>query len=206
MQELLGLFKMGGFVLPILILAAIVALAIAGNRLWVLRRGRVAPRDLAARIAELVEVGKVQQAVKLLYENDTPLARMMLAALQDAGRPRDVIKESVEETGRHEVAHLDRYLNFLGSIAGVAPLLGLLGTVFGIMHAFAAIGMVGAGDPKALASGIAEALITTASGLIVAIPSLMFYRYFKGQVDTLVLSLEKEALKLVNLIASGTEK
>jgi biopolymer transport protein ExbB len=205
-QELLQLFKLGGFVLPILMLLAVVALAIIGNRFWVLRRPRIAPADLAPRVADLVESGKVQQAVKLLYENDTPLARMMLVALQQAGEPREVIKEIVEESGRHEVAHLDRFLNFLGSIAGVSPLLGLLGTVFGIMHAFAAIGMVGAGDPKALASGIAEALITTASGLIVAIPSLMFYRYFKGRVDGLVLAIEKEALKIVNTLSGSAGK
>ncbi|PKY10558.1 flagellar motor protein MotA [Acidithiobacillus marinus] len=204
MQELLQLFKLGGFVLPLLILLAVIALAIIGNRFWVLRKTRIAPRDLAPRVTDLVEAGKVQQAVKLLYENDTPLARLMLVALQQAGQPRDVIKESIEESGRQEVAHLDRFLNFLGSIAGVSPLLGLLGTVFGIMHAFAAIGMVGAGDPKALASGIAEALITTASGLIVAIPSLIFYRYFKGQVDGLVLAIEKEALKVVNTLSGGS--
>lgn len=202
---MLQLFQLGGWVLPIILFAAVLALAIIGNRFWVLRRSRIAPSTLAAQVTNLVEVGKVQQAVKLLYENDTPLARLMLAALQQAGQPRDVIKEVVEETGRHEVAHLDRYLNFLGSIAGVSPLLGLLGTVFGIMSAFSAIGSVGVGDPKALASGIAEALITTASGLIVAIPSLIMYRYLRGRVDGLVLEMEREALKVVNLLAGGQE-
>ncbi len=202
---MLQLFQLGGWVLPIIIFAAVLTLAIIGNRFWVLRRSRIAPATLAAQVTNLVEVGKVQQAVKLLYENDTPLARLMLAALQQAGQPRDVIKEVVEETGRHEVAHLDRYLNFLGSIAGVSPLLGLLGTVFGIMSAFSAIGSVGVGDPKVLASGIAEALITTASGLIVAIPSLIMYRYFRGRVDSLVLEMEREALKVVNLLAGGQE-
>lgn len=202
---MLQLFQLGGWVLPIILFAAVLALAIIGNRFWVLRRSRIAPATLAAQVTNLVEVGKVQQAVKLLYENDTPLARLMLAALQQAGQPRDVIKEVVEETGRHEVAHLDRYLNFLGSIAGVSPLLGLLGTVFGIMSAFSAIGSVGVGDPKALASGIAEALITTASGLIVAIPSLIMYRYLRGRVDGLVLEMEREALKVVNLLAGGQE-
>ncbi|MHB0888528.1 MAG: MotA/TolQ/ExbB proton channel family protein [Acidithiobacillus sp.] len=202
---MLQLFQLGGWVLPIILFAAVLALAIIGNRFWVLRRSRIAPPTLAAQVTNLVEVGKVQQAVKLLYENDTPLARLMLAALQQAGQPRDVIKEVVEETGRHEVAHLDRYLNFLGSIAGVSPLLGLLGTVFGIMSAFSAIGSVGVGDPKALASGIAEALITTASGLIVAIPSLIMYRYLRGRVDGLVLEMEREALKVVNLLAGGQE-
>ncbi|MDD3760362.1 MAG: MotA/TolQ/ExbB proton channel family protein [Acidithiobacillus sp.] len=203
MRDLVELFSLGGFVLPILILAAILALAIVGNRFWVLRRARVVPPGLVERVADMVEAGKLPQAVKQLYENDTPLARILLVALQQVGQPRDAIKEAVEDAGRHEMAHLDRYLNFLGSIAGVAPLLGLLGTVFGIMHAFAAIGAVGMGDPKALAGGIAEALITTAAGLIVAIPSLLFYRYFRGRVEVLVLATEKDVLKLVNLLAGG---
>lgn len=203
MRDLVELFSLGGFVLPILILAAILALAIVGNRFWVLRRARVVPQGLVERVADMVEAGKLPQAVKQLYENDTPLARILLVALQQVGQPRDAIKEAVEDAGRHEMAHLDRYLNFLGSIAGVAPLLGLLGTVFGIMHAFAAIGAVGMGDPKALAGGIAEALITTAAGLIVAIPSLLFYRYFRGRVEVLVLATEKDVLKLVNLLAGG---
>nr|WP_226827356.1 MotA/TolQ/ExbB proton channel family protein [Igneacidithiobacillus copahuensis] len=184
-------------------MAAILALAIVGNRFWVLRRARVVPQGLVERVADMVEAGKLPQVVKQLYENDTPLARILLVALQQVGQPRDAIKEAVEDAGRHEMAHLDRYLNFLGSIAGVAPLLGLLGTVFGIMHAFAAIGAVGMGDPKALAGGIAEALITTAAGLIVAIPSLLFYRYFRGRVEVLVLATEKDVLKLVNLLAGG---
>ncbi|MBU2755071.1 MotA/TolQ/ExbB proton channel family protein [Acidithiobacillus sp. CV18-2] len=203
MRDLVELFSLGGFVLPILILAAILALAIVGNRFWVLRRARVVPQGLVERVADMVEAGKLPQVVKQLYENDTPLARILLVALQQVGQPRDAIKEAVEDAGRHEMAHLDRYLNFLGSIAGVAPLLGLLGTVFGIMHAFAAIGAVGMGDPKALAGGIAEALITTAAGLIVAIPSLLFYRYFRGRVEVLVLATEKDVLKLVNLLAGG---
>ncbi|WP_348550414.1 MotA/TolQ/ExbB proton channel family protein [Acidithiobacillus sp.] len=205
MRDLVELFSLGGFVLPILILAAIIALAIIGNRFWVLRRARIVPAGLVEQVADLVEGGKLPQAVKRLYENDTPVARILLVALQQIGQPRDAIKELVEDAGRHEMAHLDRYLNFLGSIAGVAPLLGLLGTVFGIMHAFAAIGAVGMGDPKALAGGIAEALITTAAGLIVAIPSLLFYRYFRGRVEALVLATEKDVLKLVNLLAGAKQ-
>ena len=205
MRDLVELFSLGGFVLPILILAAIIALAIIGNRFWVLRRARIVPAGLVEQVADLVEGGKLPQAVKRLYENDTPVARILLVALQQIGQPRDAIKELVEDAGRHEMEHLDRYLNFLGSIAGVAPLLGLLGTVFGIMHAFAAIGAVGMGDPKALAGGIAEALITTAAGLIVAIPSLLFYRYFRGRVEALVLATEKDVLKLVNLLAGAKQ-
>ena len=205
MRDLVELFSLGGFVLPILILAAIIALAIIGNRFWVLQRARIVPAGLVEQVADLVEGGKLPQAVKRLYENDTPVARILLVALQQIGQPRDAIKELVEDAGRHEMAHLDRYLNFLGSIAGVAPLLGLLGTVFGIMHAFAAIGAVGMGDPKALAGGIAEALITTAAGLIVAIPSLLFYRYFRGRVEALVLATEKDVLKLVNLLAGAKQ-
>ncbi len=199
------LFRLGGWVLPIIILAAIISLAIIGNRFWVLRTRRIAPPDLSERVEVLVERGKVQEAAKLLYESNTPLARLMVVGLQLAGKSRDDVKEAIEEAGRQEVALLERHLNLLGSIAGVSPLLGLLGTVFGIMHAFAAIGAVGMGDPKGLAGGIAEALITTAAGLIVAIPSLLFYRYFRGRVEALVLATEKDVLKLVNLLAGAKQ-
>ncbi len=183
-----------------IVLAAVVALAIIGNRLWLLRNERIAPPGLADAIEELIRKGEVQGALQRLKDSNTPLARILLAGLRNAGSQREFIKESIEEVGRQEVAVLERYLNVLGTIAGVSPLLGLLGTVFGIMHAFSAINMVGVGNPRVLAGGISEALITTAAGLIVAIPSLMMYRYFRGKIDELILIMEKESLKVVELV------
>jgi len=115
------------------------------------------------------------------------------------------MKESIEETGRHVVSELERYLNTLGTIASITPLLGLLGTVIGMIKVFAAITTVGVGNPSVLAGGISEALLTTATGLSVAIPSLMFYRYFRGRVDQLVIDMEQESLKLVAVIHGDRE-
>jgi biopolymer transport protein ExbB len=110
------------------------------------------------------------------------------------------MKESIREVGQHVVHQLERYLNTLGTIASITPLLGLLGTVIGMIKVFAVITAEGVGDPAVLASGISEALITTAAGLSVAIPSLMFYRYFRGRVDGLVVSMEQESLKMIEAL------
>ena len=115
------------------------------------------------------------------------------------------MRESIEEVGRQVAHELERYLNSLGTIASITPLLGLLGTVIGMINVFAAITANGVGDPTVLAGGISQALITTASGMSVAIPSLMFYRYFRGKVDELVIKMESEALKLVEMMHGERE-
>lgn len=148
-----------------------------------------------------IMTGQEEKVRTLLIQENTPIAPILMALFEQTGQSMRVLREAIEEEGRFQVARLDRYLGFLGSIAGAAPLLGLLGTVFGIMHAFAAIGTVGMGNPKQLASGIAEALITTAAGLLVAIPSLMAYRMLRSRVDTLVLRIERDALRIANLLA-----
>ena len=131
---------------------------------------------------------------------------MILAAgLLNRHHPREIMKQSVEETGRQVVPELDRFLNTLGTIASISPLLGLLGTVIGMIKVFAAITTQGVGNPTVLAGGISEALITTATGLTVAIPSLIFYRYFKGKVDELVITMEEEALKIVDVMHGDRE-
>ncbi|TND06842.1 MAG: biopolymer transport protein ExbB [Gammaproteobacteria bacterium] len=116
------------------------------------------------------------------------------------------MKEAIEETGRQVVMELERYLNTLGTIASVSPLLGLLGTVFGMIQVFTSLSTGGAGNPGALAGGISQALITTAAGLSVAIPSLMFYRYFRGRVDELVCTMEAESLKMVEVLQGERER
>lgn len=194
------IIQAGGWVMVPLLMTAITALAIVGNRLWVLRRQRLVPAQLTSEIEKLLHQGDMQGAYQCLDALDTPLATILRTALNRIGLARKHIKEAVEETGRHEVAVLDRHLNILGTIAAVSPLMGLLGTVFGIMHAFDALGASGTGNPGLLASGISEALVTTATGLIIAIPSLMMYRYFRAQVDELVLLMEKESLRIVELI------
>jgi biopolymer transport protein ExbB len=139
--------------------------------------------------------------------DNSALGQVLAAGLANRYRPRQYVKEAIEDTGRHVVHELERFLNTLGTIASVSPLMGLLGTVIGIITAFSAITQQGVGDPKVLSGGIGQALITTAAGLLVAIPSLIGYRYLRGHVDQLVVKMEKEALRLVSSLDQhrGTE-
>jgi biopolymer transport protein ExbB len=130
----------------------------------------------------------------------SPLGSILAAGIANRHENRDVMKESIEDTGRHIVHELERYLNTLGTVAAITPLLGLLGTVIGMIKVFATITTQGVGNPGALAGGISEALITTAAGMSVAIPTLMFYRYFRGRVRMLVLKMEQEAMVMVEIM------
>lgn len=194
------IIKAGGPVMWPIILCSIGALAIVLERLWSLQSMRVTPRELTDKVWKLVESGQLtDKHVQALAQN-SPLGQVLAAGLANRNRSREIIKEAIEDTGRHVVHELERFLNMLGTIAAVSPLLGLLGTVTGIIQAFNAIQTQGIGDPRVLSGGIGEALITTAAGLIVAIPALMGHRYLRGRVDALVIAMEKEALKLVQAI------
>ena len=191
------IIKAGGPVMWPIIALSITAAAILLERLWSLQASRVIPADLMDKVWKLVAAGQLtDKHVEVIAEN-SPLGRILAAGLANRHRPRDWVKEAIEDTGRHVAHELDRFLNMLGTIAAVSPLMGLLGTVIGIISAFNAITHDGVGDPKVLSGGIGQALITTAAGLIVAIPSLMGYRYLRGRVDELVILMEKEALRLV---------
>jgi Biopolymer transport proteins len=135
----------------------------------------------------------------------SPLGRVLAAGIVNQSHGREIMRESIEEVGRQVAHELEKFLNSLGTIASITPLLGLLGTVIGMIKVFAAITAHGVGDPAVLAEGISQALITTASGMSVAIPSLMFYRYFRGKVDELVINMESEALKLVEMMHGERE-
>lgn len=195
----------GGWLMVPLILCSIVALAIIAERFWSLRQEKVAPRHLLAQIWQWRKAGQLNQERLQALRAGSPLGRVLAAGLLNMAHSREVMKESLEETGRQVVLELERYLNTLGTIASISPLLGLLGTVFGMIKVFTAITTAGVGNPTVLAGGISEALITTAAGLTVAIPSLMFYRYFRGKVDALVLKMEEEALKLVEVMHGERE-
>jgi biopolymer transport protein ExbB len=140
-----------------------------------------------------------QRQIQTLHQG-SPLGQILAAGLINRDRERSVMKDSIEDTGRHVVHELERYLDTLATVAAISPLLGLLGTVFGMIKVFAAITTHGVGNPTVLAGGIAEALITTAAGLAVAIPALIGYRYYRNRVDTLVVDMEKEAIKLVEAL------
>lgn len=191
------LVKAGGLLMWPLLICSILSLAIILERLWFLRTRRVIPTQLVARVRAWDEAGALDANILDKLRAGSPLGRILAAGLANRHQDRDVMKESIEEVGRHEVHDLERFLNALGTIAVITPLLGLLGTVIGMIKVFEVITALGIGDPGVLAAGISEALITTATGLTIAIPSLMFYRYFRGRVEALVVTMEREALKLI---------
>ncbi len=187
----------GGPVMWPIILCSVIAAAIMLERLWTLQRKRVIPRELTDRVWKLVESRTLNQRHIEALARNSPLGRVLAAGLANRHWGREVMKEVIEDTGRHVVYELERFLNALATIAAISPLLGLLGTVIGMIQAFDAITSQGIGDPQVLSGGIGVALITTAAGLTVAIPALICYRYLRGLVDFLVIEMEKEAMKLV---------
>jgi biopolymer transport protein ExbB len=197
---LLELVKAGGWLMVPIMLCSVAAMGIIAERFWTLQRKRIAPRNLAARVWRLARAGELDGESLRELRDGSPLGRILAAGLSARDLDRDRMKEQIEDVGRHVVHDLERYLNSLGTIASITPLLGLLGTVIGMIKVFAVITTRGVGDPGVLAGGISEALITTAAGLTVAIPSLMFYRYFRGRVDELVVTMEQEALKMVEAL------
>ncbi|MGH8597601.1 MAG: MotA/TolQ/ExbB proton channel family protein [Gammaproteobacteria bacterium] len=199
------IIRAGGWVMYPIMLASIVAMAIIVERFWSLQIRRVLPENLVAQVWQWLRAGLLDERRMQNLRAGSPLGRVLAAGLANRSSDRAIIKESIEEAGRHAVHDLERYLNTLGTIAAISPLMGLLGTVFGMIKMFAALKAQGAGDPSALAGGIAEALITTAAGLTVAIPALYFYRYFRGKVDSIVVTMEQESLKLVEVLHGERE-
>src|SRR5579863_6017590 len=193
----------GGTLMWPIMLCSVVAVAIILERLWTLQDRRVLPADLMQKVWKLVEAHQINDKVIQALEQNSPLGRLLAVGLQNRHRPRDILMERLEDTGRHMVHELERYLNTLGTIAGVSPLLGLLGTVTGIIRSFNAIQAGGMGDPRALSGGIAEALIATAAGLCVAIPALISYRYLRGRVDGIVVEMEKHAIRMADALESA---
>ena len=203
------LFVKGGLVMYPILLGSVLALGVFLERLWSLRRERVIPSSFRARVRALLRAGKLSEAEVLCQENSSSLAAIIDAALKEAGKPRREIKEAVTDVGRREVTHLERFVDLLGTIAAVEPLMGLLGTVTGLIRAFQKVeALKDTVNPSALAGGIWEALITTAAGLIVAIPAYIGYRYLQSRVSQLVVDMEEDSLDIAKLIASknGQEK
>jgi biopolymer transport protein ExbB len=197
---MLEIVRAGGWLMLPIILCSIAAAAIIFERLWTLQQKRVLPRHLTSQIWQLVKNNQLTRQHIEDIQRDSPLGEILAAGLLNRDRERLELQQSIEDTGRHVVHELERYLNPLGTIAAISPLLGLLGTVIGMVKVFAAITLHGVGNPGVLAGGISEALITTAAGLSVAIPALMGYRYLRGRVDGLVVEMEKEAMKLVEAL------
>ena len=194
--------RAGGWMMGPIILFSIIAAAIILERLWTLQDRRVLPPDLTKRVWQLVEANQVNDQVIAALAQNSPLGKVLAAGLANRHRTREALMERLEDAGRHVVHELERFINTLGTIAGVAPLLGLLGTVGGIIKSFNAINAGGMGDPRMLSGGIAQALVTTAAGLMVAIPALIGYRYLRGRVDRIVIEIEKDAIMLADALES----
>ncbi len=195
---MLEIVRAGGWLMVPILLCSVIAMAIVLERLWSLRRSRVVPRGLLLKVWEQARGGTPGTDLPLQQlRARSPLGRVLAAGLAAQDRSREVMKETIEETGRRVAHELERFLNTLGTIAMITPLLGLLGTVVGMIEVFTVITDIGVGSPRDLAGGISQALVTTAAGIGVAIPTLIFHRYFRGRVDELVLEMEMEAVKLV---------
>ena len=197
---MLELVKAGGWLMVPILLCSIAAMAIIAERFWTLQQRRIAPENLVLKVWQWAKKGELDDKRLKNLQSGSALGRILAAAISARHASREVMKERIEDVGRHVVHELERYLNTLGTIASITPLLGLLGTVIGMIKVFAVITTQGVGDPSVLAGGISEALITTAAGITVAIPSLMFYRYFRGRIDELVVTMEQEAIKLVEAL------
>jgi biopolymer transport protein ExbB/TolQ len=196
----LELVKAGGWPMLPLLLLGVVALAIVLERLWSLRRNEVLPLGLGEEVRNWAARGKLDQAHIESLRRNSPLGALLAAALDTRGRPREQIRERIEDTGRHVVHRMEKFLNALGTIASAGPLLGLLGTVVGMIQMFLGILDHGVGDVNQLAGGIGKALVCTATGMIIAVPALIFHRYFKGRINGYVIEMEQDATLLLDAL------
>jgi biopolymer transport protein ExbB len=196
--------KGGPFMYPILF-CSVACLAIFLERIWVLRRKLIIPKDFIDKVEELVKRDKIEEAIFLCQGHSSSIARIFLAGLRNVGRGMWLVKEAIEDKGRREGVILEKNIGILLTIANLSPLLGLLGTVSGMIKTFNAISVHGVGGSAPLAGGIAEALITTAAGLIVAIPTLVAYRFLTDKAQVLVFEMEESSIRLVDTIEGSGE-
>lgn len=197
-------FQVGGWTMYGIALCSILALAVFLEKIWSLRQERIVPRFLAAEVCDLVKAGRSREAVTLCKRSDSPLGRIVQTGLEGAGKDRERIKELVLEVGSRESTELERYMNVLNTTISVAPMLGFLGTVLGMLQLFSRVAEVGeVTNIGLIADGIYKALYTTIAGLTVAIPATIFYRYLNSRIDRLVQAMEEVALRVIDLIKEG---
>jgi biopolymer transport protein ExbB len=199
------LMQAGGWLMVPILLCSVATVAIVIERFWALRRGLIMPENLVSHIWQMHRRQMLDDRAIAEIRQGSALGRMLAAGLVNRFHSREIMKEAIQDAGRQVVSGLERYLNTLGTIAAVAPLLGLLGTVIGMIDVFAVIMQAGVGSPGQLAGGISKALITTAAGLSVAIPALIFHRYFNGRVDELIVGMEEQALRLIEVMQGERE-
>ncbi|HDZ57574.1 MAG TPA: MotA/TolQ/ExbB proton channel family protein [Pseudomonas xinjiangensis] len=199
------LISAGGWLMLPILVSSVIAVAIVIERLWTLRASKIAPPNLLSQVWRWVKDGQLD-AVKLkTLRADSPLGEVLAAGLANSRHGREIMKESIQEAAGKVIHEMERYLSTLGTIAAITPLLGLLGTVVGMIDVFSAIMIQGTGNTGALAGGISTALVTTAAGLTVAIPALFFHRFFVRRIDELVIAMEQEATKLVEVVQGNRD-
>jgi len=197
---LYSIIQAAGWPIYILLVASIIALALILERLVVLRRNKIIPPHLLEEVVELYRARQVTPKVIAKLEDNSPLGRVLAAGLRNERSSREVMKESIQEAGRGVAHEMERFLNAIGTIASTAPLMGLFGTVVGMIEIFGATSSGGTTNPQELAHGISTALYNTAFGLVIAIPSLIFYRLFRAKVDGLVVEMEQQAVHFVDTV------
>ena len=197
---MLELVKAGGWPMAPLLLLSAIALAIIVERFWALRRKAVLPPGLGQEVRNWASRGNLDPAHIESLRGTSPLGALLAAALDVRNRSREEVRERVEDIGRHQAFRMERYLNALGTIAAAGPLLGLFGTVVGMIQMFLGIMDYGVGDVNELAGGIGKALVCTATGMIVAVPALMFHRHFRSRIDSYLVDMEHEAIQLLDAI------
>lgn len=196
---MLSIIQAAGWPIWPLLIASVIALALIVERILYLRRSRILPPNLLDEVIRVYQNGKISSEVVTNLEQNSPLGRVLAAGLRSVNAPRDVMKESIEEAGSGTAHELERFLTTLGTIATLAPLMGLFGTVVGMIEIFGAQNAVGT-NPAQLAHGISIALYNTGFGLAIAMPTLVFYRHFRALVDTFIVDMEQQAVKFVDTV------
>ena len=196
---MLAIIQAAGWPIWLLLTASAIALALIIERIFYLRRNRILPSTLLQEVIRVYHNGNVRADVVANLEHNSPLGRVLAAGLRNVDAPREVMKESIEETGQATAHDLERFLTTLGTIATLAPLMGLFGTVVGMIEIFGAQNASGA-NPAQLAHGISVALYNTGFGLAIAMPTLVFYRHFRALVDSFIVDMEQQAVKFADIV------
>jgi biopolymer transport protein ExbB len=196
----------GGWLMVPILMCSVIALAITLERFYSLRDSKIHPQEFVSKIKKLLNERKISEAIAICSNTFSPISRIIETGILKSDSCRDEIKEAIEHAGKRESSHLHRYLAVLATIVGIAPLLGLLGTVTGMIKAFQVIAMKGVGHPTALAGGISEALITTAAGLVVAIPTLVAHNYFFKKANGYILDMENTSMELLDILGKDQKE
>lgn len=196
------IFLAGGILMWPILVCSLIVIAISAERYWTLNPAKIAPKTLLAQVWSWIKNNQLDATKLRELKQSSPLGQILAAGLSNSKHGREVMKDSVQEAASQVIHELERYVSVLGTVANIAPLLGLLGTVLGMIEVFNAIMMQGSGSTGALAGGISVALYTTVGGLVVAIPATISHKFFQRRIDSIVVTMEEEAIKLVDALHS----